>query len=100
MTLNLTQALERIIPHNFSFCHWHLNSIAAHSFSKMSLREAYNVQHKSDIICLSERFLDSSIPTNDERLNMKGYKMIRADNPSDSKKGGVRIYYKIIIDLL
>ena len=25
---------------------------------------------------------------------MKGYKLIRADNPRDSKKGGVGIYYK------
>ena len=48
--------------------------------------EAYNVQHKFDVICLSGTFLDSSIPTNDEKLNMKGYKLIRADNPSDSKK--------------
>ena len=46
------------------------------------------------MICLSETFLDSSIPSNDERLNMKGYKLIRADNPSDSKKDGVGIYYK------
>ena len=46
------------------------------------------------MICLSETFLDSSIPTNDERLNMKEYKLIRADNPSDSKIGGVAIYYK------
>ena len=80
--------------HNFSFCHWNLNSIAAHNFSKLSLLEAYNVQHKFDMICLSETFLDFSIPTNDERLNMKEYKLIRADNPSDSKKGEVGIYYK------
>ena len=80
--------------YNFSFCHWNLNSIAAHNFSKLSLLEAYNVQHKFDMICLSETFLDSSIPTNDERLNMKEYKLIRADNPSGSKKGGVAIYYK------
>ena len=46
------------------------------------------------MICLSETFLDSSIPINDERLNMKGCKLIRSDNPSDSKKGGVGIYYK------
>ena len=46
------------------------------------------------MICLSETFLDYSISTNDERLNMKGYKLIRADYPSDSKKGGVSIYYK------
>ena len=72
--------------YNFSFCHWNLNSIAAHNFSKLSLLEAYNVQHKFDMICLSETFLDSSIPTNDEKLNMKGYKLIRVDNPSDSEK--------------
>ena len=45
------------------------------------------------MICLSETFLESSIRTNDERLNMKGYKLIRPDNPSDSKTGGVSIYY-------
>ena len=50
--------------------------------------------HKFNMICLLEAFLDSSIPTNDERLNMKGYKLRSADNPSDSKKGGVGIYYK------
>ena len=64
--------------YNFSFCHWNLNNIAAHNFSKLSLLEAYNVQDKFDMICLSETFLDSPIPTNDERLNMKGYKLKRA----------------------
>ena len=29
-----------------------------------------------------------------EKLNMKGCKLIRADNPNDSKNGGVGIYYK------
>ena len=49
------------------------------------------------MVCLSETFLDSFIPGNDERLNMKGYKLIRADNPTDSKKGGVGIYYKELL---
>ena len=80
--------------YNFSFCHWNLNSIAAHNFSKLSLLEAYKVEHKFDIICLLETFLDSSIPSNDERLYMNGYKLIRADNPSYSKKGDVGIYNK------
>ena len=57
--------------YNFSFCHRSLNSIAAHNFSKLSLLEAFNLEHKFDMICLSETFLGSSIPTNDERLNMK-----------------------------
>ena len=95
MTLNLTQTPEKNnTSYNFSFCHWNLNSIAAHNFSELYLLETYNVQHKLDMICLSETFLDSSISTNDERLNMKGYKLTRADNASDSKKGGVGIYYK------
>ena len=48
--------------------------------------------HKFDMIYLSETFLDSSHLTNDERLNMKGYKLVKADNPSESKKGTVGIY--------
>ena len=34
------------------FCYWNLNSIAVHNFSKLSLLEAYNVEHKLDMICL------------------------------------------------
>ena len=39
------------------FCYWNLNSIAAHklnclNISKLSLLEAYNVEHKLDMICL------------------------------------------------
>ena len=46
------------------------------------------------MIYLSETFQDSSILTNDERLNMKGYKLVKADNSSESKKGDVGIYQK------
>ena len=56
--------------YNFPFCHWNLNSIPAHNFSKLSLLEAFNVEHKFDMLCPSETFLDSSIPINDERLNI------------------------------
>ena len=63
-----------------------VNSIVAHNFSKMDLLEAYNIQlqQKFDMFCLSEPSLDSSITTNDERLNMKGFELMRADNPSNS----------------
>ena len=46
------------------------------------------------MICLSEKFLDPSIPTNGERLNIKGYKLIKPDNARDKKTGDVGIYYK------
>ena len=70
----------------FSFCQWNCNSIAVHNFLKLLLLKTYNIQHKFDMICFSETFLDFSIPTNVEKLNMKGYKLIRAGNPNDSKK--------------
>ena len=84
--LNLTQASEKIIPLISFFCHWNRNSIAAHSFLKLLLLKAYNIQHKLDMIFFSETFLDFSIPTNVEKLNMKGHKLIRTGNPNDSKK--------------
>ena len=75
-------------------CPWNLNSIAAHTFSKLSLLETYNIQHNFDMIGLLETFLDSSIQINNERLYMKGNKLIRTYNSSDSKKGGLSIHYK------
>ena len=79
---------------NFSLCHWNLNSIAASDFSKLSLLEAYNAHHMYDIICLTETYLDSSVPYDDPRLNLSGYKLVRADNLSNNKRGGVGIYFK------
>ena len=56
-----------------NFCHWNLNDIAAHDFAKVPLTEAFIKANNIDIICLSETFLDSTIPFNDERLYIKGY---------------------------
>ena len=38
--------------------------------------------------------LDSSIPYNDPKLNLSGYKLVRADNMSNNKRGCVDIYFK------
>ena len=84
---------------NFSFCFWNLNSIPANNFCKISLIEAYNSQHKFDIICLSETFLNSSYRSDDSDLHINGYKLIRADHPSDNKRGGVALYCKDYLPL-
>ena len=47
-----------------------------------------------DTICLSKTYLDSSVPYDDPRLNLSGYKLVRADNLSNNKRGGVGIYFK------
>ena len=56
--------------------------------------EAYSAIHKFDIICLYETFLNSSLQNDDDSLVLHGYKLVRADNPSDFKRGGVCIYFK------
>ena len=55
---------------------------------------AYNTVHDFDVICISETFLDSDYSSDDQRLNLQGYVMIRSDHPSDTKRGGVCMYYK------
>ena len=78
----------------FAICHWNLNSISAHMFTKVSLLSAYISVHKFDIICFSETYLNSEIPSDDENLEIAGYNLAREDHLSDSKCGGVCVYYK------
>ena len=78
-----------------SICHWNLYSICAHNFIKLSLLRAYISINKIDTICLSETYLDSSIPSDDDNLELPGYNLVRTDNPTNTKRGGVCIYYHI-----
>ena len=75
-----------------SVCHWNLNSITAHNFSKLTQLKAYISTYKHDFICLSETYLDSSTP--DNLIEIEGYKLVRVDHPANIKRGGVCIYYK------
>ena len=47
---------------NIKFCHWNLNGLAAHGFIKVPLAEAFITSNNNDLVCLSETFLDSTIP--------------------------------------
>ena len=78
---------------SLSICHWNLNSISAHDFVKISLWEGCNSIHKFKIISLSETFLNSSLQ-NDDSLVLNGYKLVRAEKPSDLKRGGICMYFK------
>ena len=66
---------------------------------KISLLKAYITVHKFDIICLSETYLDSSTRHDDENLEIPGYDIARADHPTNTKRGGVCIYYKKCLPL-
>ena len=75
-------------------CHWNLSSIAANDFSKLCVLETNNTHHMYDINCLSKRYLDSSVPYGDSKLNLSGYKLVRGDNLSNIKMGGVFVSKK------
>ena len=77
----------------FSVCHWNLNSIYTHDYSKSFLLKGYIILHKFDIICLSETYLDFTIPSDDEKLQSPGYTLIRSDHPSN--KNAVESVYII-----
>ena len=85
--------VQSLILVYLSICHWNLNSTSAHNFIKLTLLRAYISINKIDIICLSETYLDSSIPSDDDNLELPGYNLVRADNPTNTKRGGVCIYY-------
>ena len=67
-----------------TFFYWNLNGIAAHDFAKISLI----------LIFRSETFLDSSIETNNPKLNIPSYNLLRSDHPSNIKRGGVCMFCK------
>ena len=76
-----------------SACLWNLSSISAYRFIKLSLLCAYISINKIDIKYLSETYLDSSISSDNDNLELPGYNLVGADNPINTKRGGVCIYY-------
>ena len=48
------------------------NSGPRHNYNELLLK-AHNSSHKFDIICVSETYLDSTVPLNDDNLVMSEY---------------------------
>ena len=91
--VELNPGPKRASTSNISICHWNLNSISAHNYTKLFLLKAYIVVHKFEIY-LSETNLDSSTTSDDDDLAISGYNVIRSDHPSNNKRGGLCIYYR------
>ena len=67
------------------------------NFEKINLLEAYSTINKSDVICLLETYHDSSIASNNDYLNIKGYNLYRSDHPNNVKRGGVCAYIRELL---
>ena len=80
-------------------CHLNLNSVVLHNFSKIQALITYNCIHKFDIIYLSESYLNSEILSSDSNLQIARFNFARMNHPSNSKRGGVCLYYKCSLPL-
>ena len=75
-------------------CRWNLNGLTAHNYLKVSPLRVYVAIKKFDVIFLSETYLDSCNLPDDDNFNRPGYNVVRANHPSNTKIGGVCIYFK------
>ena len=55
---------------------------------------AYISLHNFDVVCTSETYLDPTIALDDKNLKIAGYNLLRANHASNSKRGGIFVYYK------
>ena len=84
-----------------SICHWNLNSISVHAwlFQIICFEGIYISVHQFDIICLSEAYLDSTVPPDDDNFVISRYNLILSDHQSNTKRGGACLYYKNCLPL-
>ena len=61
---------------SFSICHWNLNGMSAHNYSKVFSLIAYIFIYDFDIICLSETYQTSTTNINEGNLKIPGYIII------------------------
>ena len=51
-----------------------------------------NINDQHDMICLSESYIDASVSSDNDNLNINWYKLVRADHPGNGKRGGVCVF--------
>ena len=90
--IELNPGPRKTKENTLSVCHWNLNSITAHKFSKPTQLKVYISTDKHDFICLSETYLDSLTP--DNLIDLEGYNLVRTGHLDNIKRGGLCIYYK------
>ena len=98
--VELNPGPKRASTGNISIFHWNLNSISGHNYTKLFLLKACIAIHKSDIICLSETYFDSSTTSDDENLAISGYNLIRFDHPPNNTRWCLDLSKKLFLRVL
>ena len=55
---------------------------------------AFEKVHHYDIIFISETFLDLSYSSDLKELMIENFTLVRADHPSNTKRGGICVYFR------
>ena len=97
----LIQGLKRISHARNSYCAIGISIALLRMIfpSFLFLKPTYKAYRMSDYVCLSETYLDSSVPYDDPRLNLTGIKLVRTDNLRNNETGGVGIDFKEILSV-
>ena len=82
------------------FCRGNLKWIPYAWLCKSTLIEAFVTALNFDIVCLSETFLDSTVPYNYESININGYSLLKVNHPNNIKQEGVCMYFKQSLPLI
>ena len=100
MLLNIYSSDRSQKNTKISFCHWNLNALTAHNFSKLSLLQAMATTHEYDIICLSVMLLNWSFNSLDDWINIERYNHLIADHPNNNKTPWLCMYFKKHLSIL
>ena len=76
--IELNPGPKKLRNKSLSVCHWNLDILTAHNYSKLTQLKGYTSMYEHDSICLLETYLDSSTP--DSLLEIDGYNLIRANH--------------------
>ena len=74
----------------FNFMSWNLNSLAKEKFQRIRLIEAHNSFFNYDLISICETSLNNSV----ELPELNEYIFVPVNNPANTKRGGVGLFYK------
>ena len=99
MNIELNPGKKQKQDQSLLICHLNLNSIPAHNSQKLELFQGYISSNKVGILCLFETFLNLDIPCDDKNFQLRGFDLIKADHRSNTKRGGVCIYYRNFLPL-
>ena len=77
--------MQIVLLHDSSFMVLMLVFVTCTMWKKYEMKQYFWIQ---------ETYFDSRILSDDRNLEIPGYDLIRADHPSNSKRGGVCVYYR------